>query len=74
MPLDLVEEILGKSAVTKQQPVFSCCTTVFALLDEATERGNSGSWANHDQRRIIITRQFEVVIVFDEDFNRSALF
>lgn len=45
-----------------------------ALLHEGAERRNTGAVANHDHRRLRVSRQTEVVVVLDKDADFAILF
>ena len=60
--------------IAEEQPVLPFRPFRRALLHKGAERRNPGSRANHDNRGLRVSRQTEVVIVFDKDAHFAIFF
>ena len=60
--------------IAKEQPVFTACAFCGALLHKGAERRDTGTRANHDHRRLRISGQTEVVVMFDKHAHFAIFF
>ena len=71
LPLKLIEEIVGVALVAEEQPAFPGGAERRTVLDERAERRDPRPGADHDDGRIAIVRQAEILVRLDE--NRNVL-
>ena len=74
LPFHLVQEIFGKVWVAKKQPVFAFGSVSRTLLHKCTERRNPRAWSNNNHRCLRVSRQAEVIVVFDEHAHFALFF
>ena len=66
-PFGLIQEVVGEALVPENQPVLSGGTRRTPLLHEGTERSHAGACADHDDGGVVVGRQAEIPVGFDED-------
>src|SRR5271155_4667027 len=61
----LIKEIVVAALVTEEQPIATWRLGCLPLVQERAERGDAGSWSDHDDRLRWILRQREMLGLLD---------
>ncbi len=72
LPFGLIQEVLGKAAVAKEQPALAARAGLLTLLHEGAERRDAGARPDHDERLVGIAGQAEVLVLADIDADLLA--